>query len=86
MLQYYNCGDCFIIRLHLIPLISGQMNGRQVAPEDEGVIRPACYGFEVQTDKHATLDVRPSPNFDIFKSFVLLPYRQSTRVCYRLPS
>ena len=24
MLQYYNCGGYFIIRLHLIPLISGQ--------------------------------------------------------------
>jgi len=22
--QYHNCEDCFIIRLHLIPLISGQ--------------------------------------------------------------
>ena len=24
LLQYHNCGDSFVIRLHLIPLISGQ--------------------------------------------------------------
>ena len=55
MLQCHNCGDCFIIKLYLISLISGQRDEKFFTPKPNtaevspSVYRHRTYGSDIVT-------------------------------------
>ena len=49
---YHNCGCCFVIRLHLIPLISGQSGKKNSPLTKQGLESPESYSAMQETRYH----------------------------------